>query len=140
MSRQAYEFGKRMADGGFMVITGAGSGVMGAAQHGAGRERSFGLNIRLPFEQDANPWIADDPKLISFKYFFTRKLFLVREAEAMAFFPGGFGTCDEAFEALTLIQTGKAALLPAGLAGRAGRHVLEEGGRVHAGARCCCTA
>ena len=112
VSHQAYAFGKRMADAGWMVITGAGSGVMGAAQHGAGGERSFGLNIRLPTEQEANPWIADDPKLIRFKYFFTRKLFLVREAHAMAFFPGGFGTCDETFEALTLIQTGKAALLP----------------------------
>ena len=109
---QARAFGKRMADDGWMVITGAGSGVMGAAQEGAGRERSFGMNIRLPFEQDANPWIADDPKLISFKYFFTRKLFLVREAWAMAFFPGGFGTGDEAFEALTLIQTGKAEIRP----------------------------
>ena len=85
---------------------------MGAAQEGAGRERSFGMNIRLPFEQDANPWIADDPKLISFKYFFTRKLFLVREAWAMAFFPGGFGTGDEVFETLTLIQTGKAEIVP----------------------------
>jgi hypothetical protein len=112
VSHQAYGFGKRMADAGWMVITGAGSGVMGAAQHGAGRERSFGLNIRLPNEQEANPWIADDPKLITFKYFFTRKLFLVRETHAMAFFPGGFGTCDEAFEALTLIQTGKADVLP----------------------------
>jgi len=112
VSHQAYGFGKRMADAGWMVITGAGSGVMGAAQHGAGRERSFGLNIRLPNEQEANEWIADDPKLIRFKYFFARKLFLVREAQAMAFFPGGFGTCDEAFEALTLIQTGKSAVLP----------------------------
>jgi uncharacterized protein (TIGR00730 family) len=101
-----------MAESGWMVITGAGSGVMGAAQEGAGRERSFGMNIRLPFEQDANPWIADDPKLISFKYFFTRKLFLVREAWAMAFFPGGFGTGDEVFETLTLIQTGKAEIVP----------------------------
>jgi hypothetical protein len=112
VSVQAREFGKRLTDAGWMVITGAGSGVMGAAQAGAGRERSFGLNIRLPAEQEANPWIADDPKLINFKYFFTRKLFLVREAHAMAFFPGGFGTCDEAFEALTLIQTGKAPVLP----------------------------
>src|SRR4029453_1891664 len=112
VSRQAYEFGKRMADGGFMVMTGAGSGVMGSAQHGAGRERSFGLNIRLPFEQDPNPWIANDPKLISFKYFFTRKLFLVRKAHAMVFLPGGFGTADEAFEALTLVQTGKSPVLP----------------------------
>jgi uncharacterized protein (TIGR00730 family) len=112
VSHQAYTFGKRITEAGWMVITGAGSGVMGAAQHGATGERSFGLNIRLPMEQEANPWIADDPKHIRFNYFFTRKLFLVREAQAMAFFPGGFGTCDEAFEALTLIQTGKAALLP----------------------------
>jgi len=112
VSRQAHGFGKRMTGAGWMVITGAGSGVMGAAQEGAGRERSFGLNIRLPFEQEANPWIADDPKLITFKYFFTRKLFLVREAHAMAYFPGGFGTCDEAFETLTLVQTGKAAMVP----------------------------
>ena len=111
-SRQAYEFGKRMTAAGWMVITGAGSGIMGASQEGAGRERSFGLNIRLPFEQEANPWIADDPKLITFKYFFTRKLFLVREASAMAFFPGGFGTFDECFESLTLIQTGKASIVP----------------------------
>ena len=112
VSRQAYDFGKRMTGAGWMVITGAGSGVMGAAQEGAGRERSFGLNIRLPFEQEANAWIADDPKLITFKYFFTRKLFLVREAQAMAYCPGGFGTCDEAFETLTLVQTGKAAMVP----------------------------
>jgi uncharacterized protein (TIGR00730 family) len=112
VSSQAYGFGKRMTDAGWMVITGAGSGVMGAAQEGAGRERSFGLNIRLPHEQEANPWIADDPKLITFKYFFTRKLFLVREAYAMVFFPGGFGTCDETFESLTLAQTGKQPTLP----------------------------
>jgi uncharacterized protein (TIGR00730 family) len=112
VSQQARSFGKRMTESGWMTITGAGSGVMGAAQEGAGREKSFGMNIRLPFEQDANPWIADDPKLISFKYFFTRKLFLVREAWAMAFFPGGFGTGDEVFETLTLIQTGKAEIVP----------------------------
>ncbi|HAM58500.1 MAG TPA: cytochrome D ubiquinol oxidase subunit II [Candidatus Rokubacteria bacterium] len=112
VSRQAHGFGKRMTGAGWMVITGAGSGVMGAAQEGAGRERSFGLNIRLPFEQEANPWIADDPKLITFKYFFTRKLFLVKEASAVALFPGGFGTMDETFELLTLMQTGKAAIVP----------------------------
>ena len=112
VSAQAHAFGQRMTKAGWMVITGAGSGVMGSAQEGAGRERSFGLNIRLPFEQEANPWIADDPKLITFKYFFTRKLFLVREAHAMAFFPGGFGTCDEVFESLTLMQTGKAPVAP----------------------------
>jgi uncharacterized protein (TIGR00730 family) len=112
ISEQAYAFGKRMTAAGWMVITGAGSGVMGSAQEGAGGERSFGLNIRLPFEQEANPWIAADPKLVTFKYFFTRKLFLVREAHAMVFLPGGFGTGDEAFEALTLTQTGKSPVLP----------------------------
>jgi hypothetical protein len=112
ISEQAHAFGKRITGAGWMVMTGAGGGVMGSAQEGAGGERSFGLNIRLPFEQEANPWIADDPKLISFKYFFTRKLFLVREAHAMTFLPGGFGTADEAFEALTLIQTGKSPVLP----------------------------
>ena len=112
VSRQAHGFGKRMTGAGWMVITGAGSGVMGAAQEGAGRERSFGLNIRLPFEQEANPWIADDPKLITFKYFFTRKLFLVKEASAVVLFPGGFGTMDECFELLTLMQTGKSAIVP----------------------------
>jgi uncharacterized protein (TIGR00730 family) len=112
ISRQARAFGRRMTDARWMVMTGAGSGVMGAAQEGAGRQWSFGLNIRLPFEQEPNQWIAGDSKLISFRYFFTRKFFLVREAHAMAFLPGGFGTWDEAFEALTLIQTGKSPALP----------------------------
>ena len=105
-------FGRRMVEAGFMVVTGAGAGIMGAAQQGAGGERSFGLNIRLPFEQEANPWIAADPKLISFKYFFTRKLFLVKEAHAIALFPGGFGTMDETLELLTLMQTGKSTIVP----------------------------
>src|SRR5437868_12132208 len=108
----AREFGRRMVEEGWMVVTGAGAGIMGAAQEGAGGERSFGLNIRLPFEQEANPWIASDPKLITFKYFFTRKLFLVKEASGIALFPGGFGTMDETFELLTLMQTGKSALVP----------------------------
>ncbi len=108
----AREFGARMVAEGWMVVTGAGAGIMGAAQEGAGGEKSFGLNIRLPFEQEANPWIASDPKLISFKYFFTRKLFLVKEASAVALFPGGFGTMDEAYEVITLMQTGKASLVP----------------------------
>jgi uncharacterized protein (TIGR00730 family) len=108
----ALMFGRRMVEEGWMVITGAGAGIMGAAQEGAGGERSFGLNIRLPFEQEANPWIASDPKLITFKYFFTRKLFLVKEARAVALFPGGFGTMDEVFEVLTLMQTGKATIIP----------------------------
>jgi uncharacterized protein (TIGR00730 family) len=105
-------FGRRMVEEGWMVVTGAGAGIMGAAQEGAGAERSFGLNIRLPFEQEANPWIASDPKLITFKYFFTRKLFLVKEASAVALFPGGYGTMDEVFELLTLMQTGKATIIP----------------------------
>ena len=108
----AREFGTRMVQNRWMVVTGAGAGIMGAAQEGAGGEQSFGLNIRLPFEQEANPWIASDPKLITFKYFFTRKLFLVKEASAVALFPGGFGTMDECFELLTLMQTGKSALVP----------------------------
>jgi len=108
----AREFGARMVENGWMVVTGAGAGIMGAAQEGAGGEQSFGLNIRLPFEQEANPWIASDPKLITFKYFFTRKLFLVKEASAVALYPGGFGTMDECFELLTLMQTGKTGIVP----------------------------
>jgi len=109
---QASDFGRRMVKAGWMVVTGAGSGVMGGAQEGAGGEQSFGLNIRLPFEQEANPWIAQDPKLITFKYFFTRKLFLLKESAAACFLPGGFGTFDEVFEVLTLIQTGKTSMIP----------------------------
>lgn len=108
----ARDFGQRMVEAGWMVVTGAGAGIMGAAQEGAGGEQSFGLNIRLPFEQEANPWIASDPKLITFKYFFTRKLFLVKEASAIVLFPGGFGTMDESYEVLTLMQTGKASVIP----------------------------
>jgi len=111
-AQAARTFGRRMVEQGWMVVTGAGAGIMGAAQEGAGGERSFGLNIRLPFEQEANPWIAADPKLITFKYFFTRKLFLVKEAHAIAMFPGGFGTMDETFELLTLLQTGKTTIVP----------------------------
>ncbi|MFQ5897541.1 MAG: LOG family protein [Candidatus Methylomirabilia bacterium] len=112
ISRQAQAFARGMADAGWMVITGAGDGVMAAAQHGAGREQSFGLNIRIPWEQEANPVIADDAKLINFKYFFIRKLFFLKEAAAVCLFPGGFGTSDEAFEVFTLIQTGKTIVMP----------------------------
>jgi uncharacterized protein (TIGR00730 family) len=101
------ELGRRLAESGFMVITGAGDGIMGAAHQGAGRAMSFGLNIMLPFEQEANPTIVDDPKLINFRYFFTRKLFFVKESDALVLLPGGFGTLDEGFETLTLLQTGK---------------------------------
>jgi uncharacterized protein (TIGR00730 family) len=112
ISIQARRFARTMVQEGWMVVTGAGSGVMGAAQEGAGRERSFGLNIRLPFEQEPNAWIAEDPKLINFRYFFTRKLFFLKEAHAACLCPGGFGTFDEAFELLTLIQTGKSPIMP----------------------------
>jgi uncharacterized protein (TIGR00730 family) len=109
---QARRFGEAIAGAGWMVITGAGDGIMGAAQGGAGRERSFGVNIRLPWEQAANETIRDDKKLIRFRYFFTRKLFFMKEAHAIVLFPGGFGTHDEGFEALTLLQTGKSELVP----------------------------
>ena len=103
----AYQFAQSIVREGFMVITGGADGIMRAAQEGAGRENSFGVNIMLPFEQGPNSTIADDPKLITFKYFFTRKLMFQKEANAIALFPGGFGTHDEGFEILTLAQTGK---------------------------------
>jgi len=110
--QQAVAFGKAIVDHGFMVITGGGEGIMGAAQRGAGRDKSFGLNIRLPFEQEPNIEIAGDRKLINFKYFFTRKLCFIKESDAIVLFPGGFGTHDEGFEALTLMQTGKSQPKP----------------------------
>jgi len=108
----AHDFAARLVEHGYMVITGAGEGIMGAAQLGAGAADSFGLNIRLPFEQSANATIHGDPKLITFNYFFTRKLNFVKETHAIALFPGGFGTMDEGFEVLTLMQTGKARIIP----------------------------
>jgi uncharacterized protein (TIGR00730 family) len=110
--KSAAEFGKQMASHGWMVITGAGGGIMAAGHGGAGADPSFGLAIRLPFEQATNVHIADDPKLINFKYFFTRKLMFLRSSHAIVVFPGGFGTMDEAFEVLTLVQTGKAVPMP----------------------------
>ena len=109
---QARRFAERVVAEGWMVITGAGDGIMGAAQEGAGREESFGVNIHLPWEQQPNPVIRGDPKLINARYFFTRKLVFLKEAHAIALFPGGFGTHDEGFEALTLIQTGRSEILP----------------------------
>jgi len=108
----AREFARRIVEENFMIITGGGNGIMGAAQQGAGAEKSFGLNIRLPFEQGANPVIEGDPKLILFNYFFARKLSFVKESSAFVLFPGGFGTMDEGFEVLTLLQTGKTSLVP----------------------------
>lgn len=110
--QQAVVFSRKIAEAGFMVITGAASGIMEAGHVGAGRENSIGVNILLPFEQDANAVIAGDAKLMHLKYFFTRKLLFVKESDAVALFPGGFGTQDEGFEVLTLIQTGKSHLFP----------------------------
>ena len=96
----------------WMVVTGAGPGIMAAGLEGAGRDHAFGVNIRLPNEGDANPFIAQDPKLVEMRYFFTRKLMLIKESHAYAILPGGFGTQDESFELLTLLQTGKAEPAP----------------------------
>lgn len=108
----ARDFSAAIARRGWMVITGAGPGIMEAGHEGAGGELSFGANILLPFEAKPNPVIASDSKLINFKYFFTRKLTFMKEADAFVLLPGGFGTLDEAFELLTLIQTGKSDLHP----------------------------
>jgi uncharacterized protein (TIGR00730 family) len=108
----AVAFSRKMAEANFMVITGAASGIMEAGHVGAGRENSIGVNILLPFEQSANAVIAGDVKLMHLKYFFTRKLLFVKESDAIALFPGGFGTQDECFEVLTLVQTGKSHLFP----------------------------
>lgn len=108
----AVELGRRMAEHGWMVITGAGGGIMEAGHRGAGRSASMGLNIMLPFEQSANSYIDGDPKLVTMKYFFTRKLMFVKECSAVVCLPGGFGTLDEALETLTLMQTGKQTMLP----------------------------
>ena len=110
--QQAVEFGQKIVQAGFMVITGAGPGIMQAGHEGAGPENSFGVNIRLPWEQSANPVIREDKKLVSFKYFFTRKLIFIRHSDAIVLFPGGFGTMDEGYEAITLMQTGKSQLMP----------------------------
>jgi uncharacterized protein (TIGR00730 family) len=109
---QARAVAAALAAAGWMVVTGAGPGIMQAASEGAGREHTFGVNIRLPFEQGANPVIARDPKLVSMKYFFTRKLMLIKESKAFVSLPGGFGTLDETFELLTLTQTGKGMPVP----------------------------
>jgi uncharacterized protein (TIGR00730 family) len=110
--RLAVEFAKQITELGFMVLTGAGHGIMQAGNEGAGKKHSFGLNVKLPFEQYPNRFIADDSKLINFKYFFTRKLFFLKESDAIALFPGGFGTQDEAFETITLCQTGRKSPIP----------------------------
>lgn len=108
----ARRFGELIAQEGWMAITGAGNGIMKAGHEGPSRDASFGLAIRLPIEQSANTVIDGDPKLINFRYFFTRKLMFTSNSHAIAVFPGGFGTQDELFEVLTLIQTGKSVVLP----------------------------
>jgi uncharacterized protein (TIGR00730 family) len=110
--QHARALAERLAGAGWMVVTGAGPGIMQAAMEGAGRERSLGVNIRLPLEQGANAFIAHDPKLVEMRYFFTRKLMLMKESDGYVVLPGGFGTLDEAFELLTLLQTGKAEPAP----------------------------
>jgi uncharacterized protein (TIGR00730 family) len=108
----AVAFGRRMAERDWMAITGAGPGIMTAGMEGIGVDRSFGVNILLPFEQQAAALINRDPKLATFKYFFTRKLTFMKESDAFALFPGGYGTLDEAFELITLVQTGKSYPVP----------------------------
>jgi uncharacterized protein (TIGR00730 family) len=110
--RSARDLASSMAEGDWMVVTGAGAGIMAAGMEGAGRKQSIGVNIRLPFEQGANAFIAQDPKLVEMRYFFTRKLMLIKESDGYVVLPGGFGTLDEAFELLTLLQTGKAMPAP----------------------------
>lgn len=108
----AKRFGKRLAERGYMIITGGGEGIMHAANEGAGSEHSFAVNIRLPFEQKPNAVIDGNPRTITYKYFFNRKVAFLKEADAVALFPGGFGTLDEAMETLTLLQTGKRNPMP----------------------------
>lgn len=108
----AQDVGAALAAAGWMVMTGAGPGIMQAGIEGAGAENSFGIGIHLPFEQVAAPLIAGDPKLLSFRYFFTRKLTFMKESHGFVLLPGGFGTMDECFELLTLMQTGKTPLVP----------------------------
>jgi uncharacterized protein (TIGR00730 family) len=110
--RTCVSFSKRLAELGYMIITGGGQGIMQAGNEGAGSENSFAVNIRLPFEQAPNRVMLRNPRLITYKYFFTRKVAFVKESSAIAVFPGGFGTLDEAMEVFTLIQTGKTSPTP----------------------------
>jgi len=110
--RMAEEFAKKLTERGYMIVTGGGPGVMEAGNKGSKTGEDFALNIRLPFEQKTNPYIQEKNRIIYFKYFFTRKLIFIKETDATALFPGGFGTQDEGFEMLTLIQTGKSRPRP----------------------------
>ncbi|OGR93550.1 MAG: hypothetical protein A2992_05400 [Elusimicrobia bacterium RIFCSPLOWO2_01_FULL_59_12] len=122
----ALQFARLMGKNGYMMITGAGPGIMQAGNEGAGKGNSFGINIRLPFEQEANEFISNDPLFIDCRFFFTRKLMFLKETSAIAFFPGGFGTHDEAFEALTLVQTGKCDPMPIVLANAPGEDYWKD--------------
>jgi uncharacterized protein (TIGR00730 family) len=124
--KAAEELGRVIASHGWMVITGAGGGIMEAGHQGAGRELSMGLNIMLPFEQSANKFIVGDPKLVTLKYFFTRKLMFVKECSGVICLPGGFGTIDETFEILTLLQTGKQTMLPLVFLDEPGGHFWKQ--------------
>ena len=130
----ARDLATKLAQEDWMVVTGAGPGIMAAGLEGAGRDHSFGVNIRLPHEEGANAFIAQDPKLVEMRYFFTRKLMLIKESHAYAILPGGFGTQDECFELLTLLQTGKAEPAPVVLMETPGRHVLAGLAALRAGA------
>ncbi|MEM9825943.1 MAG: LOG family protein [Planctomycetota bacterium] len=127
--QDAVELGHKMAGHGWMVITGAGGGIMEAGHKGAGREASMGLNIMLPFEQSANEFIEGDPKLVTMKYFFTRKLMFVKECSGVVCCPGGFGTLDEALETLTLMQTGKQTMMPLVLLDHSGGSYWQDLGK-----------
>ena len=128
----AVEFGKLMADAEWMAITGAGDGIMKAGHEGPQREASFGLAIRLPFETTANAIIEGDSKLINFRYFFTRKLMFMTHSDAVVGCPGGFGTQDELFEALTLVQTGKSNIIPiVMIAGKGNNYWISWAKHVH---------
>lgn len=124
--QQAVDFARAISQREFMVLTGGGGGIMEAGNRGAGLENTFGLNIQLPFEQLANPILARSDRVINFKYFFSRKLFFVKESDAVVLFPGGFGTQDEAFECLTLMQTGKTKLMPLVLVDKPGGRYWQE--------------
>ena len=139
----AQDLGRRLAREGYMVITGGGPGIMQAVNEGAGPSHSFGINIRLPFEQQPNPVVAGNPRSINYKYFFNRKVAFLKEADAVVLFPGGFGTMDEAMETLTLVQTGKRNPLPVIMIEPAGRDYwtswvtflrtqMEQAGYIHA--------
>lgn len=112
MYKKCVRFSRSLAENNYMVITGGGSGIMQAGNEGAGSDNSFAVNIRLPFEQKPNPIMYRNPRLITYRYFFTRKVAFVKEADAIVVFPGGFGTLDEAMEVFTLIQTGKTSPKP----------------------------